>query len=151
MNGNRVLINPGTANLFAGVGAVNSGQRNSFFGDSAGLANTTGGGGNAFFGTDAGQSNKTGSDNTINYQLVGFCVSSNFTDSYKMNIRPFSGGLDVVKRLNPVSFRWKENGVSAIGLNADEVAAVAPQIVSRSAAGKAGEVQDIKKNTLIWF
>ena len=85
---------------------------------------------------------------TINYQLVGFCASTNFTSSYKTDIKPFSGGLDVVKRLNPVSFKWKENGDSAVGLNADEVALTAPQIVSRSAAGNAGEVQDIKENTL---
>lgn len=66
LGGNRILSNPGTNNLFAGVGAgaVNTGASNSFFGVNAGQANTTGGA-NSFFGKDAGNANTTGIFNSF--------------------------------------------------------------------------------------
>lgn len=83
INGNRILSNSGTNNLFAGVGAgsLNTGGFNSFFGGNAGLNNTTGnansffgwsaggnnttGGANSFFGADAGLNNTTGNFNSF--------------------------------------------------------------------------------------
>lgn len=64
---NRVLSNPGTDNLFAGVGAGTSntsGERNAFFGAGAGQANTDGSF-NAFFGSNAGLANNSGSLNAF--------------------------------------------------------------------------------------
>jgi hypothetical protein len=83
IGGNRVLSNPGTNNLFAGVsaGLNNTGTSNSFFGASAGTANTsandnsffgaragqlnTSGNGNSFFGSEAGEANTTASNNSF--------------------------------------------------------------------------------------
>jgi hypothetical protein len=69
--GSRVLSVSGTqqfpnSNIAAGVaaGAVNSGSRNSFFGASAGLDNTTGSR-NSIFGAVAGADNTTGDDNSF--------------------------------------------------------------------------------------
>ena len=66
LGGSRILGNAGNRNLFAGInaGLVNTGPFNSFFGDSAGLSNTTGGL-NSFFGTNAGQQNTTGGFNSF--------------------------------------------------------------------------------------
>jgi hypothetical protein len=64
--GERILANPGSGNLFAGVtaGLLNSGQNNAFFGWSAGRANTTGSN-NSFFGNDAGRLNIDGQANSF--------------------------------------------------------------------------------------
>ncbi len=67
LGGNRILSNPGTANLFAGVGAGSSnttGGNNAFFGVSSGATNTTGSQ-NAFFGYFAGITNSTGNRNAF--------------------------------------------------------------------------------------
>jgi len=63
---NRVVSIPGTDNIFAGVsaGAIATGTNNSFFGKSAGQANTTGGD-NSFVGGSAGLSNTTEHNNTF--------------------------------------------------------------------------------------
>ncbi len=62
----RVLSVTGTGNLFTGVGAgsVSTGSNNSFFGASAGQANTTGSG-NTFLGGSAGLSNTDENNNTF--------------------------------------------------------------------------------------
>lgn len=66
IGGNRILSNPGSNNLFAGVGAgsANTGSFNSFFGTSAGLANTSGFN-NSFFGSNSGDSNTIGNGNSF--------------------------------------------------------------------------------------
>jgi hypothetical protein len=67
LGANRILSNPGTGNLFAGVetGAANTtGQSNAFFGAFAGKSNTTGTF-NSFFGRNAGAANTSGNFNTF--------------------------------------------------------------------------------------
>lgn len=71
---NRILSNPGTDNLFSGVGAGQSntnGFNNAFFGRSAGQINTTGST-NAFFGSYAGYNNMTGNSNAFFGNFAGF-------------------------------------------------------------------------------
>ena len=69
----RILSNPGTNNLFAGInaGVVNTGQSNSFFGFSAGVSNQAGNN-NSFFGRDAGNANINGIENTFVGVNAGF-------------------------------------------------------------------------------
>src|SRR6266516_2557031 len=50
---------------------------------------------------------------------------------YKTDLHPFSGGLNVVNRLHPITFRWKADQMLDIGLGAEDVAAVEPLLVSR--------------------
>jgi hypothetical protein len=66
LNGSRILSNPGSDNLFAGLGAgqANGGSQNSFVGTFAGQNNTSGSS-NSFFGRGAGRSNTAGSNNTF--------------------------------------------------------------------------------------
>jgi hypothetical protein len=90
IGGSRVLSVAGQDNLFVGVGAgsANTGEANSFFGKTAGQANTSGsgnsffgskagltnteGGGNTFFGNEAGQSNSLGNSNSYFGNAAGW-------------------------------------------------------------------------------
>src|SRR5262249_9173300 len=38
---------------------------------------------------------------------------------YKTDVRPFSSGLDIVQRLRPIAFTWKEGGAHDVGLAAE--------------------------------
>lgn len=72
------------------------------------------------------------------------CTTSFASIANKTDVQPFSGGLSIIRRLNPVSFKWKAGG-DDIGLNAEEVAEVAPELVTRN---EKGEVEDLKENSL---
>jgi chromosome segregation ATPase len=50
-----------------------------------------------------------------------------------------------VRRLRPISFNWKENGLADIGLGAEEVAQVAPSFVSTN---RQGEIVSVKYDQL---
>ena len=73
------------------------------------------------------------------------CTTSLSSERFKTDFQSFAGGLEIIRRLNPVSFKWKEGGASDVGLNAEEVAEIAPELVTRSAKG---EVEDVKENSL---
>jgi Chaperone of endosialidase len=73
---------------------------------------------------------------------VGFCSSSL---RYKTDVTRFSGGLDLIDRLRPVSFTWKRNGMHDIGLAAEEVEEVEPLLTFRN--GK-GEIEGVRYNQL---
>jgi hypothetical protein len=55
---------------------------------------------------------------------------------WKTNLQPFTSGLDVVRRLRPISFNWKESELPDIGLAAEEVAQVEPSFVFRNSKGE---------------
>lgn len=73
------------------------------------------------------------------------CTTAFSSAANKTDVKSFSGGLDVIKRLKPVSFKWKADGVSDVGLNAEDVAEVAPQLVTRNDKGK---IEDVRENSL---
>ncbi|HEY0378388.1 MAG TPA: tail fiber domain-containing protein [Pyrinomonadaceae bacterium] len=64
---------------------------------------------------------------------------------YKTMVRPFTGGLELVKRLRPISFAWKTDGAPDLGLGAEEVAAVEPRLVTLN---EQGEVEGVKYDRL---
>jgi hypothetical protein len=63
--------------------------------------------------------------NSLN-QVASCSVSS---IRYKKNIGSFNAGLDVVRKLTPVTFDWISDGTHDFGLIAEEVEKVAPQLV----------------------
>lgn len=83
IGGNRILSNPGTNNLFTGVGAGanTTGNGNAFFGANAGQANTTGQL-NAFFGANAGQANTGGFKNAIFGANAGDSNTDGFNNAF---------------------------------------------------------------------
>lgn len=78
-------------------------------------------------------------------EMLTRCTASFSSVANKTDVQPFTGGLDVVKRLKPVSFKWKTDNANDVGLNAEDVAKVAPQMVTRNAKG---EAQDVKASVL---
>jgi hypothetical protein len=64
---------------------------------------------------------------------------------YKTNVATFTGGLDVINRLRPISFTWKQGGLRDIGLGAEEVETVEPLLTFRNANG---EIEGVKYNQL---
>jgi len=84
IGGSRVLSNPGTNNLFAGVGAGQNntfGNANSFFGFNAGAANTIGTN-NAFFGVNAGAANLDGDQNSFFGGIAGASNTSGIRNAF---------------------------------------------------------------------
>jgi hypothetical protein len=74
--------------------------------------------------------------NTANNQ-VATCGSSL---RYKENFAPFADGLNLVNRLRPITFDWK-NGGRDLGLVAEDVAAIEPLLVHYN---KNGQVEGVK-------
>src|SRR5262249_4771877 len=64
---------------------------------------------------------------------------------YKTDVRPFSSGLDIVQRLRPITFNWKQGGTRDVGLAAEEVEKVEPLLTFRN---DKGEIEGVKYNEL---
>ena len=60
---------------------------------------------------------------------------------YKKNVAPFSFGLNLVQRLRPIRFEWKDGGMKDLGFGAEDVAAVEPLLVTYN---DKGEVEGVK-------
>ena len=82
-------------------------------------------------GEDGIQIDATGNTITIGYDAGGEISSKR----WKTNIQTLEDPLDVVEQLRGVTFEWKEDGRSDIGLIAEEVGAVIPEIVEFEANG----------------
>jgi hypothetical protein len=61
---------------------------------------------------------------------------------WKTNITPITGALDKVKRLRGVYYDWKADGKHNIGLIAEEVAEVIPEVVMYEKNGKDANALD---------
>lgn len=73
------------------------------------------------------------------------CTTAFSSVNYKSDVQPFTDGLNIIRRLAPVSFKWKSDGRAGVGLNVEDVAEVAPQIVNRS---ERGEIEDVSESGL---
>jgi hypothetical protein len=60
---------------------------------------------------------------------------------YKSEVRGFARGLDVVSRLRPIAFRWKDSGAEDVGFAAEEVAVVEPLLATY---GEDGRIEGVK-------
>jgi hypothetical protein len=60
---------------------------------------------------------------------------------YKTNLTPYSQGLNLIKRLRPVTFNWKADNTLDFGLVAEEVAEIEPLLVTRN---ERGEIEGVK-------
>jgi len=64
---------------------------------------------------------------------------------YKSAVQPFAGGLEIINRLRPISFTWKQDGTKDIGLGAEEVEKVEPLLTFRN---DKGEIEGVKYSQL---
>ncbi len=60
---------------------------------------------------------------------------------YKTSVQTFSGGLDIVRRLRPITFNWKDGGMSDVGFVAEDVDKVEPLLTTRN---NKGEIEGVK-------
>jgi hypothetical protein len=60
---------------------------------------------------------------------------------YKSNVNDFTPGLNLVNRLKPVSFNWKDGGMQDLGLVAEDVAKVEPLLTTMN---DKGQVEGVK-------
>ena len=68
---------------------------------------------------------------------------------FKADVRPLRAGLDVVGRLRPISFNWKEGGQADVGLAAEEVFEVAPSLTFADGEGRVAGVRYERLNVLL--
>jgi hypothetical protein len=86
--------------------------------------------GNLLVGTTSG-SDKV----TVNGTVSATNFNTTSDQTLKTNVETLTGSLDAVKSLRGVSFDWLENGGSEIGVIAQEVEAVLPDVVSTNDEG----------------
>jgi hypothetical protein len=67
----------------------------------------------------------------------------------KKNVTSFHGGLDIVRRLKPISFDWKDGSGHDIGLGAEDVANVAPSLTLNNNEGEVAGVKYERLNVLL--
>lgn len=77
-----------------------------------------------------------------NGSTLALCSSS---ARYKDGISPLNLGMEVVERLRPITFRWKDRGEADLGFAAEEVAEVDPILVTYNPAG---EIEGVKYRQL---
>ncbi|HEV8430789.1 MAG TPA: tail fiber domain-containing protein [Pyrinomonadaceae bacterium] len=77
----------------------------------------------------------------------GIAAISNCSSSlrYKTQIAPFSVGIQLINRLQPVSFNWKTTHQPDIGLIAEEVAKVEPRLTFKN---QNGEIEGVNYSQL---
>ena len=68
---------------------------------------------------------------------------------FKTDVEPFREGLNVVQRLRPISFTWKDGGTPDIGLGAEDVAQVAPSLTFTNSSGEPEGVKYERLNVVL--
>jgi hypothetical protein len=81
----------------------------------------------------------------VNIDANGNLYKVSSSERYKKDIRPTSFNRDDVLKLRPVQFKWKSTNESDIGLIAEEVEQLIPNLVARN---KAGEPESVKYSQL---
>lgn len=64
---------------------------------------------------------------------------------YKKDLLPFGSGLDLINKLRPMSFTWKDGGMRDVGFGAEDVAKVEPLFVTYN---QKGEIEGVKYDRL---
>lgn len=75
---------------------------------------------------------------TASTHFIALCSSS---ARYKSNIHTFDSGLDLIRKLRPVSFNWRDGGIPDFGLIAEDVYKVEPLLTTLN---DNGEVEGVK-------
>ena len=64
---------------------------------------------------------------------------------YKQQVETYAAGMDVVRQLRPITFKWKSGGARDLGFAAEEVAAIDPLLATYT---ERGEVEGVKYKQL---
>jgi hypothetical protein len=90
-----------------------------------GIANSSGN--HIYFYTDTGSANQSAGQISSSGTSTTYGTGSDYR--LKDNIQPMIGALDKVSQLNPVTFKWKMDGLDGQGFIAHELQAVSPDCV----------------------
>jgi hypothetical protein len=82
----------------------------------------------------------TGS-NPLCLNAVSEVASCSSSLRYKTDVQTFLGGFDIVNRLRPITFTWKDSGMHDLGFGAEEVEKVEPLLTFRN---QQGEIEGVK-------
>jgi hypothetical protein len=77
--------------------------------------------------------------------ICGTLITCTSSRRWKTDIQPIAGALEKVQQLRGVSYVWKEDGKQNIGLIAEEVAEVIPEVVSFEENGKDARAIDYSR------
>ena len=111
------------------------------------LFNSTHGGNSYMYSNGTYRVQATGSGCSINGALTASGNVTAYSDArLKTNVKTIDNALDIVDQLRGVSFDWKESGKHSIGVIAQEVEKVLPELVTKSASvdPETKEESDIK-------
>jgi len=61
----------------------------------------------------------------------------------KTNIKSIENSIDILRKINPISFEWKETGKKSYGLIAQELEKILPELVSENEISKTKSVSYI--------
>ncbi len=64
---------------------------------------------------------------------------------YKTDLQAFDGGMSVINRLRPITFKWKADKTPDVGFGAEDVAQVEPLLITHN---DKGEVEGVKYDRL---
>ncbi|MGH9901139.1 MAG: tail fiber domain-containing protein, partial [Pyrinomonadaceae bacterium] len=72
---------------------------------------------------------------------------------YKTSVQPFTGGLNLVNRLRPITFSWRDGGMKDVGFGAEDVEKVEPRLVTYNPNGaiegvKYGQITTVLVNAV---
>jgi len=129
------------------TGSVSSsaGFSGSFVGDGSGLTDLAGGGPFAQTGSFFATSN--------NIQITGSLNATSVTETsalrYKKYVKPLKSQSDNVYKLRPVHFKWKDDNRGDIGLIAEEVGEIYPELVSMGIDGSAEGISYTKLTAVL--
>ena len=80
--------------------------------------------------------------NEGNVEFTGIVTAAGYASSssiaFKTNVRTLENAIDMVNRLRGVRFDWKESGEPAVGLIAEEVDEVVPEVVAHEGGAAKG-------------
>lgn len=92
-----------------------------------------------------GQMSNGGNTNVCWSSGTGSLSTCSSSIRYKKEIEPFAGGMTLLNRLNPVTFRWKSDNSEDVGFIAEDVADVEPRLATYN---EKGEVEGLKYDRL---
>ena len=87
----------------------------------------------------------TGGNTTMCRNSLNQIATCSSSLRHKTAVRPFLSGLEIINRLRPITFTWKQDDTRDLGLVAEDVAAVEPLLVIRN---EKGEVEGVKYDHL---
>jgi len=68
---------------------------------------------------------------------------------YKDHLAPFTSGFDLIDKLRPITFNWKQSGERDLGLAAEEVAVIEPLLVTYNDKGQVEGVKYDRINVVL--